>query len=65
MIDERLKKIATITGMHIDCGYCGNKDAKVAIILESPSEADIKLDIPLSSGGGTLLFNTDIISIGS
>lgn len=57
MIDENLRKIATITGMQIDCGFVGDKNAEYAIVLESPGEADIKLDTPLSGGSGTALFN--------
>lgn len=57
MIDENLRKIATITGMQIDCGFIGDKNAEYAIVLESPGEADIKLDTPLSGGSGTALFN--------
>ena len=56
MIDPNLQKIATQNGLMIECGSIGNKHAKVVILLESPNESDIKLQIPLSTASGSMVF---------
>lgn len=50
------QKMAQSFGQIIECGSFGNKNSKIAIILESPSENDIKLQIPLSGSSGSMLF---------
>lgn len=51
-----LQKIATNVNLMIECKGTGSDDAEIAIILESPMEADIKLGMPLSGGSGVQLF---------
>ena len=47
-----LQKIATNVNLMIECKGTGSDNAEIAIILESPMEADIKLGMPLSGGSG-------------
>ena len=56
MIDSTLQKIATQNGLMIECGSTGNKNAEVVILLESPSESDVKLQVPLSTASGSMVF---------
>ena len=53
---KKLREIAQTMEMIIECGSCGNQNSEIAIIIESPSESDIKLGIPLSTSTGSMLF---------
>lgn len=57
MIEQKLQLIASHYGLSIECGSIGSKSAKVAIILESPSENDIKIQHPMSTSYGVMVFN--------
>ena len=44
--------------MKIECGSAGTKDAELIVLLDSPSENDCKLNIPLSTTTGSVVFRT-------
>lgn len=56
MIDSSLQKMAQNLDMMIECGSIGPKTAEVVIILESPTENDVKLGIPCTTSSGSMLF---------
>lgn len=57
MISTHVRQIATQLNLQIECDSSGNKLAEIAVIIESPSESDIKLNLPLTGGTGATLFN--------
>ena len=54
--DEKLQKMANLLGLSIECKSSGNKNAKIAVLLDSPSESDVKLNTPLSTASGSMVF---------
>ena len=56
IIDQTLRKLANNVGLDIECNSIGPKDAKIAIILENPTESDVKFGIPCTSSTGAMLF---------
>ncbi len=53
---KKLQHIAQSVGQIIECGSCGNPNAEIAIIIDCPSENDIKINLPLSTTNGSMLF---------
>lgn len=56
MDNFKLKEVASKLGLTVECGSVGNKDAEIVIILENPNQTDIKLNTPLSTSSGSMLF---------
>ena len=54
--NEKLQKMANLLGLSIDCGSSGNKNAEIVVLLDSPSESDVKLNTPLSTASGSMIF---------
>lgn len=56
MLNEKLQKIANLLDLKIECGNAGNTNASLVILLDSPSESDVKINMPLSTASGQMVF---------
>lgn len=54
--NKELQQIAQTTGQIIECSSVGDINSEIAIIVESPNDSDIKLNQPLTTSNGTMLF---------